>query len=137
MEIKTPAQCRAYVEAELAAFTSAHPGWHATRSVLEPRDPLSWTIGLDTPVSASWYSLQADMNRRELLIWFGNHRAGAGGIHWIMRPAVHVAFDDLRPRSDSVGLPYSLCEVLGVMVNSLRHPRVAVMQYDLNSESVT
>ncbi|HKV74874.1 MAG TPA: hypothetical protein VJN95_10180 [Gemmatimonadales bacterium] len=137
MEIKTPAACRTYVEAELAAFTSAHPGWHAARSVLEPRDPLSWTIGLDTPVSASWYGVQADMNRRELLVWFGNHRTGAGSIHWIMRPAVHVAFDDLRPRSDAVGLPYSLSDILGEMVNSLGNKRVAVMRYDLNSESLT
>ncbi len=102
MVIKTDKDCRAYVEAELDHLVRSRAGWHAGRSVWVQAPPLSWTLGRD--VGEGWYTLEARMDRAEFLIWFGNHDVGAAGIHWIVRPAVHVAFDDLWPRSDPLAI---------------------------------
>ena len=42
------------------------------------------------------YMVEAHLDEAEFLIWFGYSSAGAWTTHHIMRPAVHVRFQDLR-----------------------------------------
>ena len=138
MLLKTEKECRAYVEAELEHLVRSCPGWHAGRCLDVPVRPLSWNLGRDEiDRCASWYTLEACMHHAEFLIWFGNHQVGAGGLHWIMRPAVHVAFEDLLPRSDDVGIHYTLSDVLSSMIDSLAAPTQAMLRFDMNTFSMT
>ncbi len=135
MVIKTDKDCRAYVEAELDHLVRSRAGWHAGRSVWVQAPPLSWTLGRD--VGEGWYTLEARVDDGEFLIWFGNHQVGAEGLHWIVRPAVHVAFADLWPRSDPLAIRYTLSDVLDYMIASLDAPRPFVSRFELNTESLT
>lgn len=136
MQLNTDDECRAYVEAQLQRLVQSNPRLHAARSPDVPVLPLSWELGRDPPGSG-WYILEARMGQREFLIWFGNHQVGAEGLHWIMRPAVHVAFDDLWPRSDPVGIHYSLSDVLARMFGSLDAPPGLGFHFELNNVSLT
>ncbi len=99
MLFKTAEECRAYVDAELDHLVQSRPGWHARRCLDVPVRPLSWSLSHDEKDRYdSSYTLEACMDHAEFLIWFGNYQVGAEGLHWIMRPAVHVAFEDLTPR---------------------------------------
>ena len=135
MQLGTIDDCRAYVEGELRRLIHSHPGWHSGRSTEVPVRPLTWSLGRG--VEGGWYLPEARMAEREFLIWFGNHQVGAGSVHWIMRPAVHVAFEDLQPRSDPVGIRISLCDVLDCMIRSLDGPEVIVTRFELNTFSLT
>jgi len=135
---KTDEECRAYVDAELDHLVQARPGWHARRCLDVPVRPLSWSLSHDEKDRYdSSYTLEACMDHAEFLIWFGNHQVGAGGLHWIMRPAVHVAFEDLMPRSDKVGIRYTLTDVLNFMIDSRRAPTHAMLRFDMNTFSIT
>ena len=137
MVIKTDEECCTYVEGELNHLVQSQPGWHMTRSVAVPLRPLTWNLGRDAPAEAAWYTLEARMDRAEFLIWFGNHQVGAEGLHWIMRPAVHVAFGDLWPRGDQIAVRFTLGDVLRWMIASLAGPRRDVMRFAMNSASMT
>jgi len=135
---KTAEECRAYVDAELDHLVQSRPGWHARRCLDVPVRPLSWSLSHDEKDRYdSSYTLEACMDHAEFLIWFGNHQVGAEGLHWIMRPAVHVAFEDLTPRSDKVGLRYTLTDVLNFMIDSRRAPTHAMLRFDMNTFSIT
>lgn len=136
MRISNDAACTSYVNEQLRDFLGRRPAWHAARPPSVPEEPLTWTIGRNMPGADGWYRLQADMPGKQFLVWFGNHQVGAEGLHWIMRPAVHIAFDDLRPRNDSVGLHFSLSDVLDCMAASL-DTTYAPVQYPLNTFSFT
>src|SRR5262245_11454835 len=114
MQLDTIEDCRAYVADELRQLVRSHPGWHAGRSTEAPVRPLTWNLGRE--IGEGWYTLEGRMVHREFLIWFGNHQVGAEDVHWIIRPAVHVAFDDLWPRSDSIAIRASLGDVLAYMI---------------------
>lgn len=81
--------------------------------------------------------VEGDLGRGEVVIWFGNHQVGVPGLHWVMRPAVHVAFADLHPREDPVGLRFSLRDVLGCMIRSLSLPGSPMTRFEPNSFSLT
>ncbi len=133
MVIATADECRSFVEAQLERIAQSHPGWHSSRSTEVGAPPLSWTLGNGT----GWYLLEARLTDREFLIWFGNHQVGAGGLHWIVRPAVHLAFADLEPRNDPIGLHYTLSDVLEYMIQTLSAPNVLVSRFEVNTFSLT
>jgi hypothetical protein len=135
MQLDTPEACRAYVEVQLQQLTRSHVGWHSGRSTAVPERPLTWTVGRG--VGEGWYTLEARLADREFLIWFGTHRVGAEGLHWIMRPAVHVAFADLSPRGDPIAIHFSLCDVIAYMISTLSLPQRVVAGFSLNSFSNT
>jgi hypothetical protein len=135
MQLETPEECGTYVEAELRRLGQSQPGWHASRSSDMPERLLTWSIRRGT--GEGWYTLEARMVEHEFLIWLGNHQVGEAGLHWIMRPAVHVAFSDLWPRNDPIALRYSLADVLGHMISTLALPGQLVTRFDLNSYSHT
>src|SRR5438445_7444460 len=102
MQLQSSVACDAYVQHELRTLIQRGSSWHATPAspdapgVPPDGNRLSWKLTrTDTP--DSWYVLEARIDSQEFLIWFGNHQVGAEGLHWIMRPAVHVAFRDLAP----------------------------------------
>ena len=136
MQLNTDAECRAYVEAQLEILHRSDPRLHRARAPDVPIRPLTWDLGRD-PAGSGWYRLEARMDQREFLIWFGNQQVGAEGVHWIMRPAVHVAFDDLWPRSDPLAIRRSLSDVLSWMFASLDAPRGLMMRFDTNTVSLT
>ena len=95
MQLETVEQCRAYVEAELREFARSNPGWHAARASDNP-ERLRWHV--DRELGDGWYTLEGRMDQHEFLIWFGNYQEDLeveDAIGPIMRPAVHVAFEDL------------------------------------------
>jgi len=138
MRVRTEEQIRAYVERQLDELIRARPDWHSFVSTEVPGTPLVWQVSRRwNQGPRSWYTVQADLAREEILIWYGNHQVGAPGtIYWIMRPAVHVAFADLQPRDDPLGLPYGLKDILDFMISSLDLPGVA-MKFQENAESLT
>ena len=138
MRLETPEECRTYAEAEFERLVESRPGWHVNRSVFPPAHQLSWDLSRDQgEQSDGGYTIEGKMHDGEFLIWFGNHQVGAGGLNWIMRPAVHVAFEDLWPRSDVLGIRYSLCDVLDLMIQSLSTATPAMLRFDVNTASLT
>jgi len=135
MQLKTAEECRTYVDAELRTLTHAQRGWHSAPSTDVPNRPLTWTVSRG--VGEGWHTLEARLDRSEFLIWFGNHQVGVPGLHWIMRPAVHVAFEDLAPRGDTVALRFSLGDILAQMIYTLSLPMQHVTCFALNSYSHT
>lgn len=139
VRLATEAQCREYVEAELAHLLRSRPTWHVDRTVNVPLRPLTWNVGCDEEaLRGSWYTLEANMAGAEFLVWFGNHQASAESIFWIMRPAVHIAFQDLTPQGDrAADLNVRLSEVLALMIRSLGRPVPGLMRYEPNTYSPT
>jgi hypothetical protein len=136
MQLNTDDECVAYVETQVQRLVQTDSRLHRARSPDVPTRQLSWELGRD-PAGSGWYTLEARMGQREFLIWFGNHQMGAEGIHWIMRPAVHIAFDDLSPRGDSVGIHYSLSDVLAWMFGSLDARPGLAFRFAMNTFSLT
>ena len=128
MRLTTESDARRYVEGELDRVARATPGWCAynleTESLPETSGALpqlTWRIEKTNEVS--WFTLEARLKGQEFLIWFGNHQVGAHGLHWMMRPAVHLSFEDLKPRDDLVALRFTLGDVLAAMIRSSESPR--------------
>ena len=144
MQFETTEECRQYVERELARTFQSQTGWHIGFAH-GPNDLLGYTAP-EMPrmrwkiyhvEEDSWYNLDARMDEREFVVWFGNHQVGAEGLHWIMHPAVHIAYDDLWPRSDLVAIRYGLGDVLQWMIASLGMPRQLQTRFDLNTFALT
>ena len=122
MHFTSPSACRNYVQAELDHLMSLQPGWHFTAPIDVPPQLLTWNLGRDTPVAASWYTLEARFDRAEFLIWFGHHELKVGGLESIMRPAVHLAFAALRTYERPSVDAFSLSDVLQHMIYTLDLP---------------
>jgi hypothetical protein len=144
MHYETPEECRRYVEAELDRVVRSRPDWMAVPNPQMPGDMhegLSWNLAPASTSHPSWqasfYTLEARMRTEEFLLWFGNHAVGAENLHWIIRPAVHVAFNDLWPRNDVLGIRFSLGDVLEVIIGSLDMPSQFLMRFPLNFLSAT
>ena len=139
MRFPSPADCSRYVEAEVARAIGGLKGWRVVYSSdesdtrQEKASPcLTWK--LDRVSDQSWYLLESREETQEFLIWYGNHQVGAQGLHWIMRPAVHISFDDLWPRNDPLPFKFGLADVLSVMIRSLEYDRPS---FPLNTFSLT
>ena len=83
---------------------------------------LCWRINLPRS-QGSWphdYLVEARLADREFLIWFGYSSSGAWATHHIMRPAVHVRFQDLgfaaREFPPPTRMDFTLGEVLEEML---------------------
>lgn len=142
MQLGSTAECRAYVEAELDRVVRSRPGWRAAPATVAEypetaTDPPALVWMIRPPEAELWYTLQADLGGCEFLIWFGNHRVGLQGLHWIMRPAVHVSFRDLWPREDPLRWRWRLGDVLTEMIESLSEPQGFATRFDLNTFSAT
>ena len=144
MHFKTREECRKYVEAELDRVVRSRPGWKAVQHALTPDDmpdALSWRVAPASSSAQAWqdsfYTLEARMTTEEFLLWFGNHAVGVENLHWIVRPAVHVAFKDLWPRDDVLGIRFSLGDVLAEIISSLDMPSHFAMRFPLNFMSAT
>jgi hypothetical protein len=135
MKLASADECCVYVESQLDALVRSNGRIHAARSTDVPGRPLTWRLGSDPP-GTGWYTLEARLAEEKFLVWFGNHQVGAEGIHWIMRPAVHIAFDDLWPRSDLVAIHSSLSDVLVWMFRSMDQPGFA-LRFETNTFSLT
>lgn len=137
MELRTPEECITYVARELDRLVKSHAGWHAGRSVVMDDPPLSWKVGLDRAIPY-WYLLEARLNEQEFLIWFGCYEVGAPWLHWLMRPAVHVAFDQLMPSKDPLLNRFTLKDVLSAMITSVDDPtRLTEVPFPPNTFSDT
>jgi len=137
VELKTPAECAAYVTRELDRLVRSHSGWHSGRAVDVDDPELSWKVGFDH-VAPYWYLVEARLMEQEFLIWFGCYQVGLQGLHWLMRPAVHVAFDQLTPSKDGILDGFSLTDVLGAMVDSVDDPtRLGDIRFQPNTFSMT
>ena len=141
MNLDSEVSCRAYVEDQLTQLGRMHPDWRASESPdwhetsrPHPAGRLAWSI--TRARMKGWYTLEGRLDQGEFVVWFGNHRVGVGGVHWIMRPAVHVAFTDVMPRSDPVALPYTLCDVLDQMMATVDGACLAP-RFELNDFSIT
>jgi hypothetical protein len=143
MHFETTEACRTYVEGELDRAVRSRPGWQAVQTTDSPDalpDSLSWTIMPTTNRGVwpeSWYTLEARFTTKEFVLWFGNHQVGVGGLHWILHPAVHVAFKDVSPRSDSVNIQFRLADFLEEVLRSLEMPRQMAMRFEMNTLSPT
>ena len=141
MNLSSESTCRAYVETQLAQLARKRPAWNAASAPTwhDPAfrtrpDRIAWNV---TPSDRNGsYTLEARLDDGEFVVWFGNHQVGAEGLHWIMRPAVHVAFTDLAPRNDPVNLPYTLCDVLDQMISTVDRP-ISGPRFELNDFSLT
>ena len=141
MNLDSESTCRAYVEGQLAQLKGKHPGWNTEFSPTW-HDPtchlrsgrVAWNVTRSDRNGS--YTLEVRPDDREFVVWFGNHQVGAEGLHWIMRPAVHVAFTDLAPRRDPVGLPFTLCDVLEQMIATVDRPSPGP-RFELNDFSLT
>jgi hypothetical protein len=57
---------------------------------------IRWRITRRENPVPRWYTLEARLDQAEFVIWFGYSGQSALGTEKIMRPAVHVRFEDLR-----------------------------------------
>ena len=125
-------QIRRYVEGELSRTVGTESEWDAEARLATdvrcgdpfPRGPgsLSWTIHARAP-DLGGFTLEASPESREFLIWYGSSHEGEAGPRWIMRPAVHVAFDDVRFGVRPDGPDFSLGGVLAcVLAEAKRYP---------------
>ena len=149
MELRSREECGRYVEGELDRVIRSRPGWSARGATPEysyrcaasrdiAAEAMAWTIlNSGGHYGESWYRLEAHLIRQEFLVWFGNHQVGIEGLHWIMRPAVHVAFDDLEPMAEPFRFRFRLGDVLEVMMRSLDKPSSTETRFDLNNFSLT
>jgi len=126
--LDSEAAVRSYVEGELQSSIGAKRPELRVKFTGECDGRLSgpkgmcWKISLPrTP--GSWpsdYMLEARLEDRESIIWFGYSSAGAWGTHHIMRPAVHVRFQDLgfaaQEFPEGVREFFTLGEILSEMV---------------------
>jgi len=132
--LETASEIRRYVEDELRRVLDVGSMWRAeallTTEVRSgdpvPRGPnsLLWHVEPRESVYQGWFTLEASPESREFLIWYGSTHAGVAGAQWIMRPAVHVPFGDLRlERRGRDGPDFSLGGVLiSVLHQSDRYP---------------
>ena len=148
MEVRDGRECKRYVEAELIRVLQSRPEWScATAPASVPEsyaasrgsgsDVMAWKLSKSGTYYQSWYRLEAHLARHEFLIWFGNHQMGDAGLHWIMRPALHVAFEDLEPMEPPFVFHFRLRDVLQAMIESLDRPGGSDMRFDLNDYSIT
>jgi hypothetical protein len=116
--------CRVYVDAELDRTVRAIPGWRADSwapqdaGFLNPHihpTAMLWRIGHHD--LRGWYMLEARIDDEEFLFWFGNHQVGAAALHWILRPAIHVAFAALHPAQEVTVFEYTLGDVLTALID--------------------
>ena len=84
----------------------------------------SWRITLPRP-KGSWpadYRVEARLDEGEFLVWFGYSSSGAWATRHIMRPAVHVCFEDLgfaaREFPEQVREQFTLGEILEEMCSA-------------------
>lgn len=148
LQFREDTDVRRYVEAELNRVLSAHESWrvHTWRGglpdylPLEPKDTegLWWVLTTteESPYDDSWYTLEARRDTEEFLIWFGHGQVGSGGLHWIIRPAVHVAFQHLGPHPYT-HVEYRLGDVLDMMIRSLDSPHHFTQIFEMNTFSLT
>ena len=127
--LDSEAAVRNYVEAQVErSIRAKRPELQVTfMDTLEPHptgpfEGLCWRIALPQS-QGTWprdYLLEARLGDREFLIWFGYSSAGAWATHHIMRPAVHVRFEDLgfaaREFPRHVSQHFTLGEVLEEML---------------------
>ena len=126
--LDSEAQVRHYVEAELqSSIRAKRPELKVTftgecDTTLSGGKGLCWKIILPQSPN-SWpsdYMLEARLEEREFLVWFGYSSAGALATHHIMRPAVHVRFQDLgfaaQEFPEHVRVSFTLGQVLTKMV---------------------
>ncbi len=124
--LDTEEAVRNYVEAELDQFRARHPelivtlreapdGFLSTRGI-------TWRITRPKQTWETYYTIEARLDDRELLIWFGYSSAGAWGTHHIMRHAVHIRFRDLgfaaREFPKDLAEQFTLNEVLEEMLQT-------------------
>ena len=83
---------------------------------------ICWRINLPQS-EGSWpsdYMVEARIDEGEFLIWFGYSSSGAWATHQIMRPAVHVRFQDLgfaaREFPEQLSQYFTIGEVLEEML---------------------
>ena len=101
--LDSEAAVRNYVEAQLeGSIRAKRPELQVTftgecDSLLSGPKGLCWKIILPRSPGLwpSDYMVEARLEEREFLIWFGYSSAGALATHHVMRPAVHVRFQDL------------------------------------------
>jgi hypothetical protein len=109
-----------------------------TESVDRPRRGprrIYWRITLPQS-EGSWpsdYLVEARLDESEFVIWFGYSSAGTLATHHMMRPAVHVRFEDLgfaaREFPEDLRGEFTLGEVLEGMLfrSSFYHPNVLAL----------
>ena len=130
---ETVGEIRGYVEAELNRVVGSESYWCAqARPLTEARsgdrvpcgaDSMLWDIRPRDPGYQGWFTLEVSPEAREFLLWYGSTHAGDAGADWIMRPAVHVAFDDVRIDICHSAPDFSLGGVLlSVLQHSERYP---------------
>jgi hypothetical protein len=139
----TKESCRVYVDAELDRTVRAIPGWQADAwsgqdaGLLNPHvrpAAMLWRIGRHN--LHGWYTLEARIDEGEFLFWFGNHQVGAGGLHWILCPAIHVAFAALHPAQDATVFQYTLGDVLTTLIDPTEQTQPP-HRLEMNDFSVT
>ena len=147
MHPKDVDDCRRYVEGELDRVVRSRSGWFASPAIAHASEPpptapraevsAAWRIRQGSKAGAPWYLLEASLGDQEFRIWFGNHQVGVAGLSWIMRPAVHVAFDSLTPMERPFELGFSLGDVLEAMIASPQGDGFARASFALNTYSLT
>lgn len=121
MRLNTVAEIRAYVTRELHQVAESCPSWGVDGPTGSSDEKLSWKLQFKGGSLSLWYNIEVRLDNQEFLIWFGNYQVGIEQIHWIMRPAVHVAFADLGQSLIPV-TNYSLGDILRAMIRSLENP---------------
>jgi len=77
------------------------------------------------------------MEDHEFVLWYGCQRVGAEGLHWILRPALHIAFEDLFPTAVPLLIRFSLGSVLAEMITTLDAAPFQRASFPLNTFSLT
>ena len=136
---------REYVETELDRTVRDHPDIRVSKGIpwIHEEDEqteamkrgLAWTIR--TQDTAGDYVIEARVEQKELLIWFGYSSVGLGGIHQVMFSAVHIHLESLLAE----WCPYprksfdSLSAVLERMLKS--RGRLSEIIYPMNNRYLT
>ncbi len=81
---------------------------------------ITWRIERPKQTWATFYTIEARLEDSEFVIWFGYNSSGAWATRHIMRPAIHLRFEDLgfaaREFPASLREQFTLAEVIEEML---------------------
>ena len=139
--LRSKSEVRDYVESELARTIRVnHPKLNVLAGTpwAEDKRGLTWTIEGPPDPWPQNYVIEARIDEGELLIWFGYSSAGAAWTHHMIRPAVHLSFEEITGMSrqyQSATNVFSLGAVLEFMLAA--HEHHAGMQFPMNNHALT